>query len=107
MNMDDIYEIAFELILHAGNSRSQSILAVREAENGNFEKTGEHMREAENELKLAHDIQTGLLSKEAEGDTQSISLLMVHAQDHLSMAMSQREMSSQIIRLYQRLENMK
>lgn len=102
--MGDIYEIAFELILHAGNSRSQSILAVREAEDGNFEKAEEHLKEAENELRLAHDIQTDLLQKEAEGDTHEISILMIHAQDHLAMAMSQKEVSLQIIHLYQRLE---
>lgn len=102
--MGDIYEIAFELILHAGNSRSQSILAVREAEAGNFEKAEEHLKEAENELRLAHDIQTDLLQKEAEGDTHEISILMIHAQDHLAMAMSQKEVSLQIIHLYQRLE---
>ncbi len=105
--MEEIYEIGFQLILHAGNSRSQSILAVREAENGDFEKVREHMKEAENELKLAHGLQTDLLTKEAGGDEHGLNLFMVHAQDHLSMAMIQKETSSQIIRLYQRLEDMK
>lgn len=105
--MEELYEIAFGLILHAGNSRSQSIQAVREAENGNFARAEECMKAAEEELHLAHEVQTELLQKEAGGDAMTINLIMVHAQDHLAMAMSQKEVSVQMIRLYQRLEDRK
>lgn len=102
--MEELYEIAFGLILHAGNARSQSIQAVKEAEKGDFTQAEECMKTAREELHQAHEIQTGLLQEEAGGDKKELNLLMVHAQDHLAMAMSQQEVSLQIIHLYKRME---
>lgn len=105
--MEDLYEIAFGLILHAGNSRSVSITAVKKAEKGHFEEAEELLKTADSELKLAHDVQTKMLQAEANGSKNEINLIMVHAQDHLAMALSQREVSSQFIRLYKKLEECK
>lgn len=105
--MEEIYEIAFGLILHAGNSRSLSINAVKDAENGNFKVAKEKLKEADHELQLAHTVQTTMLQAEADGAENEINLLMIHAQDHLSMALSQKEVSRQILRVYERLEEMK
>lgn len=105
--MEDLYEIAFGLILHAGNSRSASITAVQKAEKENFEEAEELLKTADSELKMAHDVQTKMLQAEANGSKNEINLIMVHAQDHLAMALSQREVSSQFIRLYKKLEECK
>lgn len=102
--MEDLYEIAFGLILHAGNSRSASITAVHKAENGNFEEAENLLKTADSELQLAHEVQTKMLQAEANGSKNEINLIMVHAQDHLSMALTQKEVSLQFIKLYKRLE---
>ncbi len=38
-------------------------------------------------MKEAHDAQSDLLSAEADGKDLAYSILMVHAQDHLTMAL--------------------
>ena len=102
--MEDIYEIAFGLILHAGNSKSKSIQAVNAADKSDFEEAEKLMKEATEELKIAHEVQTKMLQEEANGEEMAMNLIMVHAQDHLAMAMTQKETALQMIRLYKRLE---
>lgn len=102
--MEDAYELAFSIILYAGNSRSSNIQAVKCAENGEFDKAKNLMHEADEELKKAHDVQTKLLQSEAGGEKHEINLIMIHAQDHLAMALSQKEVTSQFYNLYKRLE---
>lgn len=96
-------EIAFGLILHAGNSRSASIRAVRAAEQGAFDEADKLLAEADIEMRDAHDIQTKMLQDEMNGAALALSLAMVHAQDHLSMATVQRESAGQIVRLYREI----
>ena len=102
--MEELYEIAFGVIMHAGDSKSYSMEAVTCAEKGDFEGAEEKLKLADQELRAAHETQTDLLQQEALGKKTELSLLMVHAQDHYSMAQSQRDVSGQLIRLYRRLK---
>lgn len=101
--MEEFYEVAFSVIMHAGDSRGYSTEAVTCAENGDFEGAQEKIRAAEEELKQAHLIQTDMMQKEACGDHIPLSMLIVHAQDHYSMAQVQHDMSQQMIKLYQKI----
>ncbi len=47
--------------------------------------------EAEKELGNAHRIQTDIIQKEAAGEKIDISVLFVHAQDHLMTAMAEKK----------------
>lgn len=100
-------EIAFGLILHAGNSRSSSIRAVRAAEQGEFDEANKLLVEADAEMRDAHDIQTKMLQDEMKGSVLQLSLAMVHAQDHLSMATVQRESAGQIVQLYREIRELR
>ena len=103
LSADDTCEIAFSLILHAGNSRSQSIQAVRAAEKGEFDRAAELLSQADDEMHRAHEIQTRMLQDEMNGRAHELSLAMVHAQDHLSMATTQRESAAELIELMERV----
>lgn len=105
--MEELYEIAFGLILHAGNSRSLSIQGAEKAGKGCFEEAEQLLKEADKELHEAHQIQTTLLQTEADGKASEINLLMVHAQDHIAMAMTQKEMTRQLIQVYKKIEEVK
>lgn len=101
--MESEYEVAFSVIMHAGDSRSSSMEAVTCAENGDFDGAEAKLKEAEKELLAAHEIQTDMLQKEATGSHVELSLLMVHAQDHYTMAQVQHDVSAQMVRLYRKL----
>jgi PTS system cellobiose-specific IIA component len=93
-----------ELIMHAGNGRAEAYAALRAAKQGDFAQAEIHLVEAERELGAAHTAQTRLLAGEAQGVGMAPSLLLVHAQDQLMTAISERTLLSELIELYRRLE---
>lgn len=98
--MEDINNIAFELILFAGNGRSCAMEAIQEAKKGNFERAEELLKEATTELGKAHGFQTKLIQGEASGEANSVNILLIHAQDHLMTAMTVRDLATEIVELY-------
>lgn len=89
------------IIMHGGNARSYAMQALQEARERNFDTANKLLEEASNELNLAHQIQTDLIQAEVRGEPVEVSLLMVHAQDHLMNAMTVRDLAQEIIGLHQ------
>lgn len=90
-------ETIMQIILHAGNARSKSLLALRENRLGNLEQAEILLDEAKFEVNQAHKNQTSLIQEEVRGNKQDVSLLLVHAQDHLMTAMAIRDVASEVI----------
>ncbi|MDH6364327.1 PTS system cellobiose-specific IIA component [Enterococcus sp. PF1-24] len=97
-------EVIMEIILNAGNARSKSLLAIKEAQKGAYEKADELLNEAKIAANLAHKSQTALITEEVSGNTQVVSLLMVHAQDHLMTALAVRDLAIEMISYGKNLE---
>jgi len=91
-----------DIIVNGGDARSSCLKAVRFARKGQLEEANELIKRAEKNLEKAHNVQTALIQAELRGEKNEISLLMVHAQDHLMTSLLARELSEEIIHLYQR-----
>ncbi len=103
--MDNNMElIIMNLVVDSGSARSFAMEAIAFAKNGDLEAADKAMEECNEQLLRAHHTQTDLIQKEAGGEQLPISLLMVHAQDHLMTAMAVRDMAKEIIDLYRRLD---
>ncbi|MFC7394450.1 PTS lactose/cellobiose transporter subunit IIA [Scopulibacillus cellulosilyticus] len=96
-------EIIFHIILHGGNARSLAMEAVSLAKNGNFDEAREKLKKASEEISEAHKTQTSLIQKEAEGEKTDVSLLLVHAQDHLMNALTIQDFAKEFVELYEKL----
>ncbi|WP_067141510.1 PTS lactose/cellobiose transporter subunit IIA [Oceanivirga salmonicida] len=104
MNYEELSEYAMEIIANSGMSRSCSMEAINFAKKGEFKKAEESMREAEKYYFEAHEGQTNLIVKETSGEEKiNLNLLMVHAQDHLSMALITKDNAKEFIELYKRI----
>ncbi|MBY7144487.1 PTS lactose/cellobiose transporter subunit IIA [Virgibacillus sp. NKC19-3] len=97
----EVNEIAFNLILYSGNARSKVMEALKLARLQFFDNANEMLKEADEELEKAHKVQTNMMQEEAKGGSSSLSILLVHAQDHLMTAMLARDLSEEIIDLRQ------
>lgn len=93
-------EIVFTIISHAGNAKSKCFEALRSARKGNFEDAENSLNEAKDELYKTHDIQNKMIQEEASGNTQTVSLLLVHAEDHLMSAMLAMDLITEMIEMY-------
>lgn len=102
----DFYETSFELILHAGNAKSSGMLAIEEAREYNFKEAEKHLEQAKEELKVAHQTQTNLIQTEAKGGNSIFSILLVHAQDHLTTAMNTMDQAEEFIHIYRILDKL-
>lgn len=96
----NLEEIVFNIISHAGNSRSACFEALNSAKNGDFENSTLLMKQAKEELSLVHTIQTSLIQNEAAGNKQEFSLLLMHAEDHLMNAILAKDLISELIEMH-------
>ncbi len=85
------------IIMHGGNARSAAMRAMAAAKKANFDEAEELLDISKKELGEAHKVQTNLIQGEARGEKTEVSLLMVHAQDHLMNAMTVRDLAEEII----------
>lgn len=96
----DLEQIVFTIISHAGNARSNCFEALKYAKDGNFIEAENYIKKASEELLEAHHIQTNMIQKEAAGDKQEVTLLLMHAEDHLMNAILAKELIVEMIELY-------
>lgn len=93
-------EIIMQLIVNGGEARSHSMEAIRYAKTGDLLNAKRAIGKAEEFLEKAHDIQTNLIQEEAAGNKTEVSLLMVHAQDHLMNAMTVKDLAQELVDIY-------
>ncbi len=100
--MIELEEVVMEIIVNAGQSRSLCFEAIEAARNGNMDEAKSLLAQADNYVYQAHLVQTKLIEQDAGEARQPMTLIMVHAQDHLMTSLLARELSEEIINLYQR-----
>lgn len=93
-----------ELITRAGCGRAEVFAALSAAKKGDYLQASACLQAADSELSQAHTAQTRLLAGEAQGVGMTPSLLLVHAQDQLMTAMSERALIAELIELHRRLD---
>ena len=104
MNYEELTEISMQIIANAGMSRSCSIEALKFARKGNFEEADRKLKEAETFYYEAHEYQTELITKETSSEEPfNLNLILVHAQDHLTMALISIDNAKELIEIYKRI----
>ncbi len=96
--------IAFQIILYGGNARSDAMEAMQLAKSGDFLAAREKLEHAAEELRKAHKCQTDLIGAEARGERSELSILLIHAQDHLMNAMTVKDLAEEIVSLYEKMK---
>ncbi|MGB0360422.1 MAG: PTS lactose/cellobiose transporter subunit IIA [Endozoicomonas sp.] len=102
MNIDNV---VMELIVKSGESKSQAMEALSFARIGDYDKAEESLSNSREAGRMAHKMQTALIAADDNQGKVPVSLLLVHAQDHLMNSMLAQEMVEEMIRLYQRLDS--
>ena len=94
---------AMGLIANGGNAKSLAFEAIRLAKKGDIEGARTKLKESDKSLLEAHNSQTSMLTKEAQGDHMHVTLLVVHSQDHLMNAITFRDLAGEMVDLYEKL----
>ena len=101
MTPDELIDTSMMLIVHSGDARAAAFHALQEAKAGNFEEAKKLMAESKAKALEAHHIQT-LLADEGNGEGPQVTLLLVHAQDHLMTSMLAQELIEELIDLHEK-----
>lgn len=100
MKKEEVQSTAFLIIAHAGSAFDYFYKAIEYARQGDFAKVDESLKLGSEDLVKAHRAQADLLTAEVNQDDIPFSLLMTHAQDHLTMAIFTQRMANEFILLY-------
>ncbi|MBR0230284.1 MAG: PTS lactose/cellobiose transporter subunit IIA [Erysipelotrichaceae bacterium] len=97
----------FSIISFSGESAGYAFQALDAIENSEYEEAENLIAEGRKSAVDAHKIQTELLFNECNGldDTNSVSLMMVHAQDNLMNALLLLDLVEKLISVFKAKEN--
>lgn len=108
MELDSELEtVIMELIIHAGESRSCSMEALSAARANDWALADQHITAAKMAARDAHRIQTQLIGADEGAGKIPVSLILIHAQDHLMNAMLCRELTEELIHLHREISALK
>lgn len=106
MTKEEVQMLSFQIILHAGNARSDTMEALILAKKGKFEEAAKKMESADEAFAEAHHMQTNLLHDEANGKTTELSVILIHAQDHLMNALTVKDLAVEMIDMHQKINRL-
>lgn len=101
---EELEEVVMGLIINSGQARSLAYGALKMAKQGDFESAKAMMDQSRLALNEAHLVQTKLIEGEQGEGKMKVSLVLVHAQDHLMTSMLARELVTELIELHEKLK---
>ncbi|WP_194208463.1 PTS N,N'-diacetylchitobiose transporter subunit IIA [Superficieibacter sp. 1612_C1] len=101
---DELEEVVMGLIINSGSARSQAYAALKKAKQGDFAAARELMSQSKLALNEAHRVQTQLIEGDQGQGKMKVSLVLVHAQDHLMTSMLARELIAELIELHEKIQ---
>lgn len=105
MNKEELQMLGFEIVAYSGDARSTLLGLLKNVRKGNFERVDEALKDADENLKMAHNSQTQALKEEASGNNLEIGFIFVHGQDHLMTTLLLRDIIQDFIELYKERHN--
>ena len=100
---EELEEVVMGLIINSGQARSLAYAALKQAKQGDFAAAKAMMDQSRMALNEAHLVQTKLIEGDAGEGKMKVSLVLVHAQDHLMNAITFRDLAGEVVAIYQRL----
>jgi PTS system cellobiose-specific IIA component len=95
----DYEQTMMELLINAGEARSSAMMAIQCARTRDWDAADAALAASDNAAKAAHKIQTALIGADEGSGKLPVTLILVHAQDHLMNAMLCRELAEELVML--------
>lgn len=102
---NELIPVAMQIILHAGDARIKTEEALAKVKLFDMAGARECLAQAKECLHLAHIAQTGVIQNETRGQAYEPCLLFAHAQDTLMTIMSEEKLASEMVELFEILNN--
>lgn len=106
MKSEEVQQIAFQIILAAGEGKTNAHEAMKLMKEYKFDEAEAKLKEANDSFIKAHNAQTSLLHAYAGGEEIIMEIIMVHAQDHLMTGMSYYDNAVELLDVYKKFAEM-
>lgn len=90
----------FEIISNVGSAKSFYLEAIAHAKQGEFEQAAQSIAQGTESYQLGHHAHMELVQKEANGEGETVTLLLAHSEDQLMAADSFKIIANEFIDLY-------
>ena len=104
--LDSVTEMSFQIIMSAGDAKGNAIGAMRAANEYKFEEAEKLLSDAKKSMQEAHHAQTDLMKGEANGSHVDVNIILVHSQDHLSMAFTAIDLAEEALTINRKLQKL-
>ena len=101
---EELEEVVMGLIINSGQARSLAYAALKQAKQGDFAAAKPMIDQSRMALNDSQLVQTKLIEGDAGEGKMKVSLVLVHAQDHLMTSMLARELITELIELHEKLK---
>ena len=98
--LEQLSEVAFQIITYAGEAKSEAMLAIYEAKAKNFDQAEEKIKLANQAINQASHQHFELIQAEAQGSKIEIPLLLMHAEDQLLTTQTLILLAQEMVDLY-------
>ncbi|NIY85139.1 PTS lactose/cellobiose transporter subunit IIA [Vibrio hepatarius] len=95
--------VVMEIICNAGEARSLCYEALRLSREKDFSAAEQRLASAKECLNKAHLIQTQLIEEDQGEGNVPMTLVMVHAQDHLMTTILAQELATEMVALHKQI----
>lgn len=99
----DFEQTMMELLINAGEARSSAMMAIQCARQRDWPAADAALAASDTAAKQAHKIQTQLIGADEGSGKLPVTLILVHAQDHLMNAMLCRDLAEEMVLLRKEL----
>lgn len=96
----DLEEVVMGLIINSGQARSLAYTALKKAKEGDLAAAHQLMAQSREALNAAHLVQTQLIEDDQGEGKIPVTLVLVHAQDHLMTSILAKELVTELIEIY-------
>jgi len=101
----DAIEKSMEIIASGGEGKSFGMMAIQQARAGQFDEAERSLKLSQEAIVKGHQAHSELLFYDAEHQDLAVTMLMVHAADHLTSAETVKELAEEIIYMYKEIRH--
>lgn len=101
--MESLERKIFMIISNIGMAKSKYVEALNASKNEDYGQADQLIKEGDGYLIQGHKIHSTLVQQEAAGEGQTLSLLLVHAEDQLMSAETVKLLVKELIEVYNKL----
>ena len=99
MTIQEVNNLSCMIIANAGDGKSSCMEALDYAEAGDWEAARQALAVADEAIVKAHEIHTKLLEEARDPAALPMTMMLIHASNHLSAAEISREFAERLLRM--------